>query len=61
MLFAFSQLYDLTWRSGKAADILSILLAFLFLISGLLAPPGLAYFLDRQKDNLIEKSMSHER
>lgn len=45
MLFAFSQLYDLEWRSQMAVDLLSIILAFLFIVAGLVLPFLLAYLL----------------
>lgn len=59
MLFAFSQLYDLTWRDKAIFDLLSITLAFLFIVVGCLFPFALGWFLQRQKDNLIEHSLSH--
>ncbi len=57
MLFAFSQLYDLTWRSGTAVDLVSIVLAFGFIVIGIAFPLGLAYFLHSGKDSLIEGSL----
>jgi hypothetical protein len=61
LLFAFSQLYDLTWRSRSASSILSILLAFAFIIGGLLLPAALAYLLHSNKDCLLEQSLGQER
>lgn len=61
MLFAFSQLYDLTWRPGTPSDIVSTLLAFVFILAGVLVPPGLAYFLHHEKDRLIYSTISRDR
>ena len=61
MLFAFSQLYDLTWRTGTITENVSIILAFLFIIVGIVFPLWLGYFLHKQKNNLIEKSLEREK
>ena len=61
MLFAFSQLYDLTWRTGTITENVSIILALLFIIVGILFPLWLGYFLYKQKNNLIEKSLEKEK
>lgn len=57
MLFAFSQIYDLTWRENAIIDLISIVLAFLFILCGCLFPLGLGWFLYKEKDNLVENSL----
>lgn len=53
MLFAFSQLYDLEWHSQNATDMLSIILAFVFMTLGILLPFLLGYLLNRNEQDLI--------
>ena len=57
MLFSFSQLYDLTWRSGTMTQNISIILAFMFIFAGIFFIIWLSYFLHREKDHLIVVSL----
>ena len=59
MLFAFSQLYDLELRT--TSSLTSILLAFLFIILGLLLPFFLVCLLKNNERELVESSLSKER
>ena len=61
MLFAFSQLYELTWRADSLLDNTSIVMAFMVVFAGIAFPFGLAWLLHREKDNLIEQSLSREK
>lgn len=58
MLFAFSQLFELTWRADSLIDNTSIVLAFLVVIAGIVFSIGLAWLLHRQKDCLIQQSLA---
>jgi len=47
MLFAFSQLYDLQWNSQQTKDLISIILAFTFILIGFGLPLFLGYLLNK--------------
>jgi len=57
MLFAFSQLFELTWRSDSLLDNTSIVLAFLVVLAGIAFPFALTYLLYKEKNNLTEMSL----
>ena len=59
MLFAFSQLYDLSGHAAPAHT-LSLILAFAFIVAGLIFPFWLAYFLYQNRNGLLEQTFEKE-
>lgn len=57
MLFAFSQLFELTWRADSLLDNTSIVLAFLVVLAGIAFPFALTYLLYKEKNSLTEMSL----
>lgn len=60
MLFAFSQLFDLS-SSVSTINLVSIILSFIFLSLGLFFPFFLAMFLRKNEKNLIVNSIEKEK